>query len=315
MHCRSGCVRCCAVTFCLAFLLTFVIQRVQAKEPAQPKASPAKASVDLQPSAGEFEKAFNARDAKGIAAQFTENAEVVDADGNLVRGQKQIGERFAALFKEFPEAQIRVQVTSLRQLTQSVALEEGISAVKLGVDEPISRNPYTVVLLKQKEKWLVASVRDFPEEANVSAHEQLQQLAWLVGEWVDESPEGRVETKCQWSDDGNYLLQDYVIKSRAGSELKGTQRIGWDPLKRTIRSWAFDQSGAFVEATWSPVEGSWMIRADGVIPSGHAASAIRIVTPLSKDSYQLESRNVVVVDQFLPGETVLVVRRPPAPQK
>ena len=31
--------------------------------------------------------------------------------------------------------------------------------------------------------------------------------------------------------------------------MKGTQRIAWDELRRTIRSWAFNHSGAFTAAT------------------------------------------------------------------
>ena len=91
--------------------------------------------------------------------------------------------------------------------------------------------------LKRDGKWLIASVRDFPAgAAEATAHDQLAQLEWLVGHWLDESPDGRVEPTCQWSDDGNYLLQDYVVKTRRGVTMKGTQRIAWDALQHTVRS-------------------------------------------------------------------------------
>ena len=134
----------------------------------------------------------------------------------------------------------------------------------------------------------------------------------LVGHWVDESTDGRVETTCQWSEDGNYLLQDYVVKARRG-EMRGTQRIAWDGLRHTIRSWAFDHSGAFTEATWTPIDDAWILKVEGVTPEGQGASATRMLTPISSDSFQIDSSNVVVGDELLPASSVRVVRRPPSP--
>ncbi len=151
----------------------------------------------LKASAAAFEKAYNSGDAKAIAAQFTENAEVVDEDGNAIEGRANIEARFAEIFKENPKARIAVELTSLRQLGPDVAVEDGYSTTTLSPDEPGSRSPYTLVHVKRDDKWLVASVRDFPEESTEApAHEQLQSLEWLVGHWVDESSDGRVETTC-----------------------------------------------------------------------------------------------------------------------
>lgn len=32
--------------------------------------------------------------------------------------------------------------------------------------------------------------------------------------------------------------------------MTGTQRIGWDPLTRRLRTWVFDSSGSFGEGNW-----------------------------------------------------------------
>ena len=287
----------------------------QSQETSLKKASETETKVIdvLKASAAAFEAAYNAADAKLIAAQFTENAEVVDDEGAVIQGRANIEARFAELFEEFPKARIRVELSSLRQLGPDLAIEDGFSQSTLIPDEPDSRSPYTLVHVKQDGIWLVASVRDFPEEAaGTTAHEELQPLEWLVGDWIDESQDGRVETTCRWSDDGNYLLQDYVVKARQG-ELRGNQRIAWDPLRRTVRSWAFDQSGAFTEATWTPVEENWILKVEGVTADGQSASATRMVTPITNDAYQLDSANVVVGNQLSPDASVRVVRRPPIP--
>ncbi len=291
-----------------------VPQSAQSQEAKQVKKPAEATELDgLKASAAAFEKAYNAGDAKAIAAQFTENAEVVDEEGEITQGRASIEARFTELFKENPKARIAVELTSLRRLGPDVAVEDGHSTTTLSPDEPGSRSPYTLVHVKRDGKWLVASVRDFPEETTeATAHEQLQALEWLVGHWVDESPDGRVETTCKWSDDGNYLLQDYVVKARRG-EMRGSQRIAWDPLRHTVRSWAFDHSGAFTEATWTPIDDAWILKVEGVTPDGRGASATRAVTPLSGDSFEIASTAVVVGNEMLPDSTVRVVRRPPAP--
>lgn len=285
----------------------------QSQEAKQTKESPEAAELDgLQASAEEFEKAFNAGDAKAIAALFTENAEAVDEDDDFLEGRDQIETRFAELFKDYPKAKIEVELTSLRKLTPDVAVEDGYSTTTLDPDEPGSRSPYTVVHVKREGKWLIASVRDFPEVATEeTAHEQLRALEWLVGDWVDEGAEGRVETTCTWSEDGNYLLQDYVVKNRRGAVMKGTQRIAWDPLRRTIRSWAFDQSGSINEATWTPIEETWFVKSEGFTPDGESVSVTRLVTLINHDAYQIDSTNLVMGNELLPDSTVRVVRRPP----
>jgi uncharacterized protein (TIGR02246 family) len=285
----------------------------QEAQPAKPTLESAELSK-LKASAAEFEKAFNAGNAKAIAAQFSEHAEAVDEEGNILEGRANIEANFADVFKEFPKARIAVELTSLRQLGPDVAVEDGYSTTTLNPEEPGSRSPYTVVHVKRDGKWLIGSVRDFPEETTeAAAHEQLQALEWLVGHWVDESPDGRVETNCDWSDDGNYLLQDYTVKSRRGTVLKGSQRIAWDPLRHTIRSWVFDQSGGFTEATWTPLEDAWVVNAEGVISNGQRASVTRYVRPIDNDSFQIDSTSLVVDRELLPDSSVRVVRRPPAP--
>ena len=263
---------------------------------AQPTKKLVAAELDgLKASAAEFQKAFNAGDAKAIGLQFRENAESIDDEGNILEGRANIEARFADLFKDFPKARITVELTSLRQLSPDVAVEDGYSTTSLTPDEPGSRSPYAVVHVKRDGKWSIASVRDFPEEpSEATAHDQLKALEWLVGRWVDESSDGRVETTCQWSEDGNYLLQDYVVKSRRGGTLRGTQRIAWDPLRHTIRSWAFDQSGAFTEATWTPLEGAWIVKAEGVTPDGQGVSVTRTLTLFDNESFQIDSTSLVV---------------------
>ena len=289
-----------------------------AKKPESKTSEKSKAATDLellQATAKAFETAFNAGNAKELAALFSEKAEVVDEDGNVVEGRANVEARFAESFKNHPKAHIAIEVTLLRQLSPDVAVEDGVSTVTLEPDQPASRSPYTLVHVKRDGKWSFASVRDYPEETTLTAHDHLLPLGWMVGHWVDESRDGRVETTCQWTEDGNYLLQEYAIKTRRGIELRGTQRIGWDPSRRMIRAWVFDNAGGITESTWTAVEGSWVIKAEGTLPDGQGISATRILTPLTADSYQINSSNQIFGGELLPDSSVRVVRQPPAPTK
>lgn len=268
----------------------------------------------LKASAEQFEAAFNKGDSAAIATQLAENAEVVDEDGNVVEGRENIQSRFAEIFKNYPKAQVAVEQNALRLLSPNVAVEDGYSATTLDPEESGSRSPYTIVHLKRDGKWLMASIRDFPEdETETVAHDELQPLAWLVGHWVDQSGDAKVETTCDWAEDGNYLVQEYVVRVRGNQESRGTQRIGWDPVHKTIHSWAFDQSGGFAESTWTPVDDGWVIKANGYTPAGVTASATRILTPLGADLFRLDSTQRLLGQELLPDQTVKVARRPPAP--
>lgn len=311
----------------------------EAKKPAAKKAEPAKvptkteggnkgeitktaekpkAATDLdllQATAKQYEKAFNSGNAQELAALFSEKAEVVDEDGDVLQGRESIEARYVELFKNHPQARVAIEVTLLRQISPDVAVEDGVSTVTLDPEQPASRSPYSVVHVKRDGKWSFASVRDYPEENTLTAHDHLAPLAWMVGRWVDESREGRVETTCEWSTDGNYLLQEYVIKTRRGVEMQGTQRICWDPSRRMIRAYVFDDAGGIVESNWTAVDGGWVIKSTGSLPDGQPVSATRILTPLTSDSYQIDSSNQIFGSELLPDSSVKVVRQPPAPTK
>lgn len=123
-----------------------VPQPVQLQEAKGAKKSAASDLEGLNATAAAFEKEYNAGDAKAIAAQFTENAEIVDEDGNVIEGRANIEARFAELLKTHPKARIAVELTSLKQLSPDVAVEDGYSMTTLNLDEPGSRSPYALVM-------------------------------------------------------------------------------------------------------------------------------------------------------------------------
>ena len=141
-----------------------------------------------------------------------------------------------------------------------------------------------------------------------------KELDWLVGEWVDESDEAVVHTTCQWSDNQAFLLRSFRLRVRGKDEMSGTQRIGWDPRLKQIRSWVFDSDGGFSEGLWTRDGERWVIKTAGVLKDGRSASATNILTRINRDHARWAS-----VDRTLGGEVladaeeIALVRTPPQP--
>lgn len=145
--------------------------------------------------------------------------------------------------------------------------------------------------------------------------DRLVPLAWMVGDWVDEGSDALVTISCRWSDDKNYLLADYNVKVLGKPALKSTQRIGWDPLTKKIKSWLFDSDGGRGEGTWTQVDNRWVIKATAVLPDGRIGSATLTVTPSDKDSYVMKGTDRIQGDATRPDFEVTIVRKPPEPAK
>src|SRR5574340_22877 len=295
-----------------------------AKPVTQPATQPAaKAPATAQPYEAEekairgvvaaFTAAYNARDAKALAALFVPEAEVVDQEGNATQGQAAIEEVFAGIFAENPEGRIENVIQSIRFLGPTMAIEDGTSTVTRVPGEPAERSRYTVVHVKQQGKWLMASARDLPDEPS-SADEQLKQLEWLIGEWVDESPDALVLTSYRWGDNRSCILSEFTVQIGGRPAMSGTQRIGWDPLAKTVRSWVFDSEGGFAEGVWTRQGDQWIAKTTGVTSEGKAASSTNVYTRLGKDQVSWQSRDRVVGSETVPdSDEITVARKPPKP--
>jgi hypothetical protein len=195
-----------------------------------------------------------------------------------------------------------------------VAIEEGTTAVTRAPGESPERSRYTVIHVSQDGRWQMAYARDSSEEP-ASAESELKQLQWLVGEWVDESPDALVVTSYRWAEGGHYLVGKFTVQIGGRPAMTGTHRIGWDPLAKKIRSWVFDSEGGFAEGLWTREGNRWIVKMSGVTRDGKAASATNITTRINKDRMTWESRDRVVGGETVAGiEPVPIVRKPPTPK-
>jgi uncharacterized protein (TIGR02246 family) len=259
-----------------------------------------------------FVREYNAGDTKALAARFTEDAEVVEADGERYQGREIIEQRLAETFAESPGVKMALEIEAIRLLDANVAKEEGRTVVTPAKGAPLSRR-YTVLYVRHAGRWLISSVREEPDPL-VRTHDRLKDLEWMVGEWVDEAPDSVVRVNCRWSDDANFLIRSFTVRLQGKPVMTVSQRIGWDPLARQIRSWEFDSEGGFGEGLWSRDGDRWVIKHRAVRPDGVAGSATNIMSRERPDLVHWVSTDRVLGDESLPdGEPYVLVRVAPAP--
>ena len=266
------------------------------RKPAGNRADDEKA---LRKSADEFARAYNAGDAKAIAAQFALQAEMVDLDGNVVQGREAIEKSFAEQLEE-PLFKVVVEIESLRFVGDDIAVEDGHLIYTSEDDDTTLRSRYTVVHVREGGQWLVVSSRDVinPND-RIAPHEHLKQLAWLVGDWVEEGGDSIVTTNCRWDDSKNFLLSDYTVKVAGQAAMSGTQRIGWDPLTRQIKTWTFDSDGGYGEGYWHRDGDRWIVNLSGVTADGRTGSTTQIHRQVND-----HTRTWSAVNRLLGGESL-----------
>ena len=261
---------------------------------------------------GRFIKAYNDRDAKALGELFSPGAEIEDEDGDVTRGKDAIVARFEGIFKESQGATLNVATDSLRFLGPDLAIEEGTASITAGSGAPPRSNRYSVIYTRLGGRWLHARIRDEPSEED-SPHEQLEQLAWMLGEWVNESDDGIVKTHCKWSDNGNFLLREFDVKVEGRIALSGTQRIGWDAQRKQFRMWVFDDRGGFAEGLLSRDGERWVTRSSGVRSDGQSVSVTTAIMPLGKDRILWQTLDRTVGGEVVPGTDQFYLVRPAPP--
>jgi uncharacterized protein (TIGR02246 family) len=286
------------------------VGRPAADEPA--RSSEEKA---IRAASDAFVNAYNAGDAKAIEDLFTADAESIDEDGARVLGRRAIGESFAETFAANPGGKIVVRPDSLRFLGPDVAKEEGRTTVTFAGGEEPDSDRYTVIYVKRDGRWLQSFVREHAD-MDLTPRERLEELGWMIGEWVDESDSAVIFTTCRWAEDTSFLIRTYTVRVQGKPALTGTQRIGWDPVAGQFRSWNFDSQGGFSEGLWSREGNRWIIKMSGPLRSGKISTETNIITHVDKDKARWKSVDRTIAGRVLPDSPEFVlVRRPPRPNE
>ncbi len=256
-------------------------------------------------------EAFNKHDAKALADFWSPDAVYLNqTTGEEVVGRDEIAKQFVEMFKNEPDLKMTAVTDSVGFISPNVAEEHGKSTITAPKQEP-EEVPYLAVYVRRDGKWLLDRVTDEAKEAGDSHFEQLKQLEWMIGHWVDKDKEDGVdiETDCNWTKNRAFITRSFTVSTATEIELSGMQIIGWDAAAKTIRSWTFDSDGGYAEATWTFKKDRWYVANKGVLADGRKASMTNVIKPIDANSFTWQTIERTAGGELLPNiPEVLIVR-------
>jgi uncharacterized protein (TIGR02246 family) len=256
-----------------------------------------------------YTAAFNAGDAKSLATHWSSEAVYVNPlTGGQVEGREAIAKEFEAILAELKDTKLAVDVESIQFISPRVAVENGVAKL-ISADGQPQESSYTAIHVKEGGKWFLDRVTEEDVPVALSHYEQLKDLEWMIGTWVDADDQARIETTCQWTRNKNFITRSFTVLVEDRVDMAGMQVIGWDPAEKQIRSWVFDSGGGFAEGRWTKKGNRWSIVTVGTLADGGKTSSVNVITRVDDDQFKWKSLNRTADGQLLPNiDEVVVVR-------
>ncbi|MBO0697282.1 MAG: SgcJ/EcaC family oxidoreductase [Zavarzinella sp.] len=269
------------------------------------------AEAELRKTNVDYAAALAAGSLDAVMAFWAPDADYIDEAGKQTQGSERIAALFQKSLPEMKGSKVNVRVHSLKFLRPDICLEDG-TVEKTAPTGVRDSNRFAIVWTRTGDKWLISSVRDLPSDTadlpSVAAS-YLNDLGWLVGEWVDDSPKADVTVKVAWATNKAFLLMDYVIKRPDADPLEVSVRVGWDARHGRIRSWVFDSTGGFAEAYWRKDGKRWIVGTTGILPDGGTGGATNVYEFVDENTFVWRSTERDVDGQPLPDAEVKFVRK------
>lgn len=286
---------------------------------AEPRAADAAA---IRAAATAYREALERGDGAALTALWTPDGDIVDDIGTVLSGRDTaavVGPPSAG-----PRPEIQLTETGLRFLADDVAIEDGIVEVRMP-DGSTMDGHFTAVWVRHEGAWKIGAVR----EARIPGTEgpaTLQALDWMVGDWIAVPAAGRgeeaaagsvagpIEVAVRWNASRTFLMRDMRIPPPPGAPegaapLEISQRIGWDPLTRQIRGWAFGSDGSHGDSTWTIDGSAWLARTVSVRPDGRRSATLVVYTPDGADRCIVQSLPTHVGGEHEPHLMLTMERR------
>jgi len=238
-----------------------------------------------------YEDAYAKADVKALTDFFAEDAVFTSDDGSTFTGRAEIEGSIRAAFAGNKVAKLAIAVDSVRVLSPDVVVEKGSTSVTAKSGE-VSGALYTAIHVKKDGKWKISELVETPLP-EVTPHDRLTELAWLIGDWeeADKASDVTIRSQYVWARGGNFITRNVTVKRGDETVIDGWQIIGWDPVEKHIRSWTFDGEGGFAEGQWTREGERWLLREKGVAPDGSRTTAENTISKLSADRLTWESNS------------------------
>ncbi len=252
-------------------------------------------------------KALEEGDRVALLDAWTPEGSYVDAAGRAQQARTLIEAEFAE--GAAPQRRIgSLADETFRLVTPDVVIQDGITLHLAAPGQPTPKSRHTAVWVQRDGRWLLDSVREsvIPLPPRNS---RLAELDWLLGNFAGLTDEGSyLVITSALSDDGNFILREFVIRSPNASRHTISQRIGWDPITNGFRSWTFDSEGGYGVGTWKRQADCWIVSNSGVTSEGQRSAATALYTSITEEGFLLEIEGAMLDNESQPDLKVKVER-------
>lgn len=216
---------------------------------------PADEALAVRQALDSYTNTFNKNDAAALSEFWAEDAQYEDETGEVYHGRKEIEEGFKQFFSESKGVKLKIAVSRVHISSPTRVVVEGSATVSVpGEDE--SESDFVAEFSKKENTWQLASVG---EDAASPSYRHLKELEWLIGDWADQGDSGRFQLESQWTGNKNFITVYFAVRD-GGIDIEGTHIIGWDPVKKKVRSWIFDSAGSYATGNWSKKGSRWTLK-------------------------------------------------------
>jgi uncharacterized protein (TIGR02246 family) len=267
-----------------------------------------------------YVEAYNAGKAEDLATLVTEDALLEDSDGAATRGREAIRGQFTDAFADGAQQQLSGTLEALRFFSADVARAEGRFVLTPADDaDGQQTGRFRVMAVRRDGAWQIAELQDLPDPDAVpdelTPHDRLKELEWMIGDWVDETEDAKVSSSVRWAEGRSFLVRTFSVEVGGEKASSGTMFLGWDPRSGQLKSWVFDSEGDTGEGYWTRVApNQWMVKAQGIHHDGQTTSATQLHTVVNKDAVKAASFDRIIGGQPAPDiDEIIMVRKAPAP--
>lgn len=303
-------MRCFPCFFALAMLAVVASTALAAE--TQPTAGRTEAEQAVRGAVAAYRQALDQQDVDAIVSFWTPEADYVDQLGRVYKihaGLTQ-AKKLAQEGMHIAHLAPKTETLGIRLVTPDVAIEDG-SFERIGaLAGPAPQGRYTTVWVKRDGHWLIDGVRETPMHLEDSS-DAIDDLGWMIGEWVAEGPHATAEISCSWGKDESYIVTQLKMKPVVGEPFSATQVIGWDPSQQKIRSFMFDSRGGFNEGQWVNEGDGWIVRSVESHPNGKRTASTKIYSRVDDNTALWESIDDDVAGQAGAELRLRITRRQP----
>jgi uncharacterized protein (TIGR02246 family) len=270
-------------------------------------AADADAEAALQAAATEYAEAFNRADMTALAAQWAEQAALVE-DGVELVGRDEIMAAIAASRAQFPKMHMAIDVTEIRFITPNLANVSGSLRLAAMKDGPEVSAEFSSLRVLVDGQWILA-------ESVVMSEPQasLTNVDWMEGRWEGVTASGdAIRIDVTKDLDGKAVVSRITIGPADEPLLTAIDVIHADAGSGSLRSWTFDSTGARAEGLLISDGTSFNRVVEGIPAPGSGASEsgwVQVITPLDQDRLALQSIERTLDGEPLPDTDVIILKR------